>query len=610
MRLLPLIVAIVLLAATASAQNRRTDVENAYRQLQQSFQQQTVANPQEAQRERILSVETWLQRNDWRELSVKEQVWLCDTLSGTDQVSKRAFSVRWTGTLRVPATGAYAFSQLAIPGAEGSFKLWINDQLILDNAIESEKEDDDAAVQKSKSSSAVALTAGTPASFRLEYVRAPVAPQPGVMRLPGFPAAVLAWQSDVLEQQVVPAGVFFTPDTKPGLMGEYFADTTFTRRVAQRTDPNVDFLWDIGHVATEQRPTQREIVSQAVTNITAPGFLNSLDPADAKDFVQGQLPVLFGTMTATERVAVLQALSEQPELLQYLTFPQMAAALRWYSTLADSNGAVDLLVKWSKMTQPSITQPGFAPGRSPGGYLTQNVEPYFRLARLFAGDDIDQKIEMLSEHVANEDGSCNLTVTYVLCCICRIAGKPKVVADITDMHLLGDENEKKPGDIRASWFIAEAFKYETVFGSEFMPGTGIKPIEKGLEAAESDEMRFRLTGELAARLAALDRADEARSMIMSVRDQFVDEDKQVEMDAWLATGDEVKKYYEDIRVRRTEEADTFVTEEYAKELTRRATLAEQRGDERSHNRYMKTVKIVEEKLEEMQKQKQSEAKSL
>jgi len=607
--LLILLTAVMLSVPPVFAQTKRADAEKLYQQLRQSFQQLLGTNPQAAEREKIRSIETWLQRNDWQELSVKDQAWLCDTISGPDQIDKRAFSVRWTGTIRVPATGSYSFAQLAMPGAEGYFKLWINDQLILDNATESENEDDDAAVQKSQQSEAVPLTAGTPASFRLEYVRTPVKPMPGVMRLPGFPAAVLAWQSEVLEQQVVPTGVFFTAtDPQPGLTGEYFADTTFTKRVVVRIDPNIDFMWDVGRVATEYRGSQREIVSQAVTNITAPGFLNTLDADDAKDFIQEQLPVLFGTMTASERIAVLQVVTEKPELLKLMTFTQMSGALRWYSMLSDKAPAVDLLVKWSQTTVPPLTQPGFAPGRSPGGYLTQNVEPYFRLARLFTGDDIDQVIELLLEHVANEDGSCNLTLAYVLSCVCRIAGKPKIMADLTDAHLLGEDNEQNPGDIQAGWFIAEAFKYETVYSNEFKPGAGIRPIEKGLEVVQSPEMRFRLIGELVSRLVALDRSDEARSLVMSVRDQFADEDKQVQMDAWLVTGEEVKKYYTDIRIAKAEEADTFVMDEYAAELKRRADIAEQRGEQVSLQRYQKSIASIKKMQEEKERAKQETKK--
>jgi hypothetical protein len=313
-----------------------------------------------------------------------------------------------------------------------------------------------------------------------------------------------------------------------------------------------------------------------------------------------------GVLSASERVTVFKAIGDNPKLLQYLTFPQVAGAIRWYATQADANLAIDFLVKWSKTSSPPQSQPGFVPGRSPGGYLNLNIEPYFRLARLFVGDDVDKKIEILSDNITNEDGTCNLTIAYVLSCVCRLAGKPKVMADLTDAHLLGEEAEKQPGDIRASWFLAEAFKYETIYSSDFRPGVGIVPIEKALEVAESPIIRFRVIAELVARLIALDRSDEARSLIMSIRDQYPDEAQQTQFDAWLAKGDEIKAFYAKIRTDEAEAADTFAADQYVLELKRRAVIAEQRGEKRTLDRYQKSIANIEKVQEKKRKEKKEQ----
>jgi hypothetical protein len=233
-----------------------------------------------------------------------------------------------------------------------------------------------------------------------------------------------------------------------------------------------------------------------------------------------------------------------------------------------------------------------------------NIEPYFRLARLFVGDDVDQKITILSDNATNEDGTCNLTIAYILCCVCRLVDKPKIIAGLMDEHLLGEEAEKQSGDIRASWFLAEAFKYETVYGNDFQPGTGIEPIEKGLQIAESSEIRYRMFMELVARLISIDRSDEARSLIMSIRDQYSNEDKQIRFDLWLAKGTELKTFYEKLRAEEADKADTFAIQEYAKEMKRRAVIAEQRGEKRIVDRYSKFVAEIEKKLTERQQKVQ------
>jgi hypothetical protein len=283
-------------------------------------------------------------------------MWLAEAMTGPDQIDKRSFSVRWTGQLNVPANGRYTFSPFTSVGADGVMKLWINDQLILDTSITtSESEPDQASestptsttgnsVQKTSAKKespkpilpvgAIALTVGKPADFRLEYVRSPIPPKrEELRRISGYPAAVLAWRSEVMERQIVPPGVFtppqdFVKESKQGLKGEYFADTTFQKRVAVRVDPNIDFLWDVGRIALEYRDSQREIATAVAAKITSSGYLTSLSPSESKEFVQKQLPPLFAVMSASERITVLKVIAEQPELLKLFTFPQVAGALR------------------------------------------------------------------------------------------------------------------------------------------------------------------------------------------------------------------------------------------------------------------------------------------
>ncbi|MDR1962461.1 MAG: hypothetical protein LBQ50_01630, partial [Planctomycetaceae bacterium] len=346
----------------AQQKPRSEETQKSFRQLRQTFLQPErghSADPQSAERERSRSVETWVKRNSWRDLPVQEQAWLAEAMTGPDQIDKRSFSVRWTGQLHVPANGQYTFSPFTSVGADGVMRLWINDQLVLDTNIaqpdnlvdnletipESNLTKEVKNVQKNKPeektaslNGSVTLTSGKPANFRLEYVRVSVPIKPGEARLPSYPAAVLAWQSEVIERQVVPANVFTPPqdlakdlakEVKQGLKGEYFADATFQKRVAVRVDPNVDFLWDVGRVATEHRSTQREIASETVAKITSPGFLNTLEPTEAKELIQKQLPPLMGVLSASERVTVFKAIGDNPKLLQYLTFPQVAGAIRW-----------------------------------------------------------------------------------------------------------------------------------------------------------------------------------------------------------------------------------------------------------------------------------------
>jgi hypothetical protein len=610
----------------AQQKSRVEDVGNAFKQLRQTFQQNekgTPANPQTIEREKARSVETWVKRNSWRELHVREQAWLVESMTGPDQIDKRSFSIRWTGLLDVPANGRYTFSSFTPTGADGIMKLWLNDQLIIDTSITSSNEsnpvprlsqttDINNQPKTKMPIGAISLTVGKPANIKIEYTRTPSAKnREEARRVASYPSAILAWQSDVIERQIIPPSAFIPPkdvekDAKQGLKGEYFADKNFTKRVAVRVDPNIDFIWDIGRIATEYRDSQREIVSATVSKIITPGYLTSLETSEAKEFVQEQLPKLFAVMSASERVSVIKALSEQQELIKLLTFQQMSGILRWYVAHESAENAIDILIKWSKNANTPVAKPGFIPGRSPGGYLTQNVEPYHRLARSFLGNDKEKNIEILSANIANEDGSCNLPIAYVLVCVCRATNNTKILADITDSKLYGEAAKKLSGDTKATWRILEAFKYESAYGNEFQPGIGITPIEKAIEEAESPELRFRITAELVARLIASDRSDEAQSLVMSIRDQFPDETKQNAFDSWLESGNTVKKYYEKLREETTEEQDQFIIEVYSNEIKKRAETAEKQGDKKLLNRYRNSIAEIEKKQDEIRKSKKNQ----
>jgi hypothetical protein len=545
------------------------------------------------QRDRTEMVKAWISSNAWRELPLRDQMWLFDNLRGADLVDKYEFSVRWTGTLRVPASGSYTFVQYRMPGSEGAMRLWVNGAVVLDSfpkedhvvefAQDGEEIEDDSRFQ----SAPIPLSAGNNIEFRLDYVQAPRQELPGTIRLPGFPIAVLQWESDTLERQVIPETAFLPPNNsafrgRTGLQGEYFSDSTFTGRVALRRDASIDFMWDVGMVAAEHREAQDEIVAANVARLSTSGFFASLDESEAREFVTQQLPALLRSMTATQRVAVMISLTEQPDLLKHISFARMSAALRWLSLSASPDAAISLLVSWSELTPPPRTVPAFFPGRRGGGYMSVNIEPYFRLSRLFTQGNVKENIDALAEHMTKSDGSCNLTIFYILCCAARMTGQGGLVMNLIDEPV---HDESLPGDVRVTWFLAEAFAAESLFGHDFQPGRGIPHIHEALEVAESPELQFWAFQELVARLMTSERLDEAKSVVEKMRDQFSDGEKQTQIDTWLQLGGEVAAHYQRVREAQPEpDRQAFIDE-----LARRAAMAEQRGDTRSAGRYQQIV---------------------
>jgi hypothetical protein len=549
-------------------------------------------NPMEQQREQTGRVQAWLNSNSWRELPLRDQMWLFDHLRGPDLIDKWEFSVRWTGMLRVPANGSYTFTQYQMSGAEGFMRLWVDGSIVLDSFPSEDQgavlapdnwEAEEAARFRS---SPVALTAGQAVEFRLDYVQKPMPVCPGLMPLSNFPAAILQWESEALEQQVIPEAAFTTPAAsvfrgQTGLQAEYFSDLGFTRRAALRRDAAIDFFWDVGTVVTDNRDMQEEIVVANIARLSSPGFFATLREDEAEVFVTQQLPSLLRSMSATQRVAVMLSLKEQPDLLKHVSFAQMAAALRWLSLNASNDAAISLLAQWSELTPQPQTVPGFFPGRVGGGFLSLNIEPYFRLSRLFAQGDVEENMNALAEHLTKADGSCNLTILYILCCVCRMTGNaafvlPLVTEPTQDNNLVGDA--------RMTWYLAQAFASETLFGHDFQPGRGTEHVREALEAAESPEARFWAYRELLARLLTADRQGEARTTAESMREEFSDAEKHAVIDTWLQRGEEISAHYQRLREDQVPDRQAFIDE-----ITRRAETAERRGNRRSAGRYQRIV---------------------
>ncbi len=108
-------------------------------------------------------------------------------------VGQTSFSVRWTGQLTVPATDKYTFYTTSDDGV----RLWIDDQLLVDDWTNHGPTED---------SGAVSLSAGQRHAVRLEYFQ-------------GGSGAVIKWEwSSATEMRAVVPASALTPST-----GELFA---------------------------------------------------------------------------------------------------------------------------------------------------------------------------------------------------------------------------------------------------------------------------------------------------------------------------------------------------------------------------------------------------
>jgi len=135
------------------------------------------------------------------------------------------FSVRWTGQIKAPVTGAYTFSTTADDG----IRVWINGQLVVDDWS------DHAA--RTVSGAAVSLVANTMYDIKVEFY--------DHTRLG---SAKLLWAYPGQSQVIVPASQFYTPmKAGTGLTAQYFNDpgngTRFNTLALTRKDAVIDFNW-------------------------------------------------------------------------------------------------------------------------------------------------------------------------------------------------------------------------------------------------------------------------------------------------------------------------------------------------------------------------------
>lgn len=129
------------------------------------------------------------------------------------------WSVRWTATLRPRFTEDYTFFTRSNDGV----RLWLDGNLIIDNWTEHTSREDSAVVP---------LRADQVHELKLEYFQA------------AGPAEIrLEWASASQLRTLVADDQLMTPDGKPGLRAEFFEGTAFGRKLMERTDDAVDFVW-------------------------------------------------------------------------------------------------------------------------------------------------------------------------------------------------------------------------------------------------------------------------------------------------------------------------------------------------------------------------------
>ncbi|MEW6161367.1 MAG: PA14 domain-containing protein [Verrucomicrobiota bacterium] len=133
---------------------------------------------------------------------------------------KDQFSVRWTGRIEPAISDSFTFHTLSNDGV----RLWIDNQLVVDNWTDHSAREDQGAIT---------LQAGRKYALKLEYYQAG-----------GGATMKLFWSSPKQKKEIIPSQRFSLPDEdSPGLKGSYYAGKNFDRLLKTRVDPRIDFDW-------------------------------------------------------------------------------------------------------------------------------------------------------------------------------------------------------------------------------------------------------------------------------------------------------------------------------------------------------------------------------
>ena len=131
------------------------------------------------------------------------------------------WSARWTGSIVPPASGEYSLHTFSNDG----IRLWIDDQLLIDNWTDHGETEDTAAVS---------LTADKEHAIRLEY-----------FYNGGQGVTKLWWTRPDSTKESVPTNALRLPDGGWGLHGEYFHGRELADPWSTRDDGMINFAWGI-----------------------------------------------------------------------------------------------------------------------------------------------------------------------------------------------------------------------------------------------------------------------------------------------------------------------------------------------------------------------------
>ena len=496
--------------------------------------------------ERAVFLADWMDSNDWKELSLIDRSLLFAEL-GVDQLDRRSFSARWTGSLTAPVTGDYVFSQLRQYSQDSAIKLWVDGKLVLDStplpdSVESSVPNDQESENARFKSKPVMLRAGQEADFRVELVHDVEFMQPRLR----YPMAVLLWEAEGMEQQLIPTASY-SPASEDrtlgdqGLKGEYYSDTQHQQLVATRLDPGLQMIWNAQAVACPYHKKRTEILADSWSEL-----MNFTGESDDDRYLFSSVTALrfMHGMTATQRLRFANSLASRPNLLAVLG-PIQIRTLFSHTYMLPGTDHLDLIGQWGSVRQQPRNVIGIYPGWHYGsGYYDRNYGSFWELGRWTCREFFGNAEWLWDEYLELENGECNLHVAYMTIFSSYIGDEgPAIRARLKEKL----EDETLTGDQRMTWLLARAYVEEVMNLRQPRTERGLRYVEDAFMEAESPGHRFWALQELVARLISIDEGERAEKLLNSVGGQFTAPGQQEAIAQWQEQSKGLAKWYSDWR---------------------------------------------------------------
>ncbi len=152
---------------------------------------------------------------------------------GPSGISTDSFKVRFSGQLQSMAAGSYTIYVTSDDG----YRLWVNDQLVIDKWVDKSASEDSATIT---------LSGCTKNNIKLEYYENR-----------GNAVCILKWKGPGIAKQVIPAIQLYPADSATctgngtGLLAQYYSNTASSApfpdtATITKTEPTVNFTWGSG----------------------------------------------------------------------------------------------------------------------------------------------------------------------------------------------------------------------------------------------------------------------------------------------------------------------------------------------------------------------------